>query len=46
MYDEIIHSTQNYPYIKYINRAMLADLQTIELGRPIVLQEMDLHVWL
>ena len=46
MTDDIIHSTQNYPYIKYINRAMSANLQTIELGRLTVLQEMDLHVWL
>ena len=42
MTDEIIHSTQHC--IKYINRAILANLQcrTLKLGRLIVLQETHL----
>ena len=42
--DTVIHSTQFY--IKYINRAILANLQRrpLKLGRLIVLQEM--HLWL
>ena len=44
MTDDVIHSTQFY--IKYINRAILANLQCrpLKLGRLIVLQEM--HLWL
>ena len=44
MTDDIIHSTQ-YD-VKYINRAILANLQcrTLKLGRLIVLQET--HLWL
>ena len=44
MTDDIIHSTQYY--IKYINGAILANLQctTLKLGRLIVLQETQL--WL
>ena len=44
MTDDVIHST--YYYIKYINRAILANLQcrTLKLGRLIVLQET--HLWL
>ena len=39
MTDDVIHSTQYY--IKYINGAILANLQctTLKLGRLIVLQE-------
>ena len=37
--DDVIHSTQYY--VEYINRAILANLhcKTLNLGRPIVLQE-------
>ena len=44
MTDDVINSTQCY--IKYINRAVLANLQcrTLKLGRLIVLQET--HLWL
>ena len=44
MTDDIIHSTQYY--FKYINRAILANLQRrpFKLGRLIVLQKT--HIWL
>ena len=43
MTDDVVHSTQYY--IKYKNRAILANLQcrTLKLGRLIVLQET--HLW-
>ena len=42
--DDVIHSTQYY--IKYINRAILANLQRrpLKLGRLIVLQETHLRL--
>ena len=44
MTDDVIHSTQYY--LKYINRATLANLQRISLkiGRLLVLKER--HLWL
>ena len=44
IYDNVIHSTQYH--IKYINRAILVNLQRrlLKLGRLIVLQET--HLWL
>ena len=42
--DDVIHSTQYY--LKYINRAILANLQrrSLKLGRLIVLQETHLRL--
>ena len=44
MIDDVIHSTQNY--IKYINEAILANLQrrSLKLGGLIVL--LETHLWL
>ena len=44
MADDVIHSTQYY--LKYINRAILANLQrrSSKLGRLIVLQETHLQL--